>query len=260
MKWIYNELSMRKLRVCLSLLTSVFVVSALSSCSFADIVWETEFNDGDVINNGTVVTTLAADVTLNTQVIGNAPPGFGDPSHFIVLNGPQGNETGYLDLNMNTDENNRNDELRLTFNFSNAVTNLSFNVLDVDSNSWDDGVEIFFNGTSNLRDFAAYYTLPNPTSYVELDNEANMHGFEGAGSNSGANEEFGNIAVDFGNLAINSLEFRYFSTDDAPADPGAQFIGFSDFSFVRAVPEPPIWAMIGIVALGIGLTRRRKNA
>ncbi len=95
--------------------------------------------------------------------------------------------------------------------------------------TFDDGVEIYADGMNvkNLPD-VQITTGEN----VFEDNESYMNGFEGRG-NTGANNnsEGGNINLNFGNTEVSSLEFKYFSTDDAISNPGSQKIGLSDFGF-----------------------------
>ena len=107
------------------------------------------------------------------------------------------------------------DLIKLSLDFNQAATGLTFKVLDVDqsnSNTFDDGVEI------TLED------------NVLADNETYMDGFEGRGNTNNLSET-GNIRLNFGNTEVSVLEIQYFSTDDAVSNPGSQRIGISDLSF-----------------------------
>ena len=232
-----------------------------SSQARADLIWEDHFSNNDTINNGTVVNTGGIDITINTGVTGDptAPRG----EHFLYRDGPAGNHTGYLDLNMDTDEDNRNDQLCIDFIFGNGgAQDLQFSVLDIDFGSWDDGVEIQYTSTTgggDVRDDPSIYMLPTGTTTVFLDNEANMHGFEGGNTNAGANDEWGNLGLDFTGQTVTSINIKLFSTDDAAANPGAQFIGISDFTFTpTTAPEPSAFLLL-LTGMG-GVAWRRPNS
>ncbi len=232
-------------------------VLCLSGPARADLVWEDQFTDGDVISSGTVVNTPGLDVTITNSITGNptAPRG----NFFLYRDGPAGNHTGYLDMNMDTDQNNRNDQLFISFAFGGmGADNLQLSLLDIDTGSWDDGVEIQYTSTTgagDVRDDPSLYSLPPGFRTVFLDNEANMHGFEGGNANAGVTDEWGNLALDFTGLTITSLSITFFSTDDAASDPGAQFIGISDFGFTAATPEPSSLSLL-LLAMAIVAVRR----
>ncbi len=200
-------------------------------------------------------------ITIDTGATGNATAPRGN--HFMFLDGPAGNHSGYFDLNLDTDEDNRNDQLCVDFIFDTPVDGLQFSFLDIDSGGWDDGVEIQFTSTTgggDVRDDPSIYTLPTGPTTVFLDNEANVHGFEGGAGNAGANDVFGNLDLDFTGHSVTSISIKFFSTDDAPANPGAQFIGLSDFQFTAA-PEPSSFLLLltGIGGIGLHRPRRRRT-
>jgi hypothetical protein len=240
------------------------LTALVTSCANADLVWEDEFTATTAIASGTVVNSSNIATTITTSVTGNATAPRGD--HFMYRDALAGNHNGYFDMNMDTDQNNRNDELEVTFSFSDfGVADLELSVLDIDFGSWDDGVEIsyttFGGGGGDVRDDASLYTLPTGTTTVFLDNEANMHGFEGGFRNADVTETVGNLDLDFSGLNVTSLTLTFFSTDDAAADPGAQFIGISDFTFTAATPEPSAFILLLAAIGGISTSRpRRRNS
>ncbi len=218
-----------------------------------DLLWESHFADEDAITNGSSVMAGSTLVTFLTQVVSDSDGGTFDlvaersASFFSFESGTTGNHTGYLEMTFNNENNDPADYLELTMNFFAPVTNLRFSVLDIDgspASSWDDGVEIFYNGI-NVRTDPSLYSLG---SIVFLDNETYMDGFESGTTSAAANEVTGNINLDFGALDINSIMIRYRSTDDAVANPASQFIGISDLVFnPTAIPEPG--GMVAVVAL-----------
>jgi hypothetical protein len=236
----------------------LFVLLAMTQAR-ADLIWEDHFSNNDTVSDGTVINTGGIDITIDTGVTGDptAPRG----QHFMYRDGPEGNHTGYLDLNLDTDEDNRNDQLCLDFTFGNGgAQDLQFSIIDIDSGSWDDGIEIQYTsitGGGDVRDDPSIYSLPTGTTTVFLDNEPNMHGFEGGAGNSGSANDWGTLGLDFTGQIVTSISIKFFSTDDAAADPGAQFIGITDFIFTSATPEPSAFILM-LAGMG-GLTYRRPN-
>jgi hypothetical protein len=135
---------------------------------------------------------------------------------------------------------------------------LQFSLLDIDGSpsfAWDDGVEVFFNGT-NVKTNPALYTYG---AAVFLDNESYMDGFEAGTLSASSTETTGNINFDFGLQEINSIRIRYFSTDDPNSNPASQFIGISDLAFnSTAIPEPQS-LLPCLVMLASGLARIRRT-
>ncbi len=219
----------------------------------ADLVWENYYADEQSIVDGTVLSTPSGiDVAIDRLVYsdsdgGTFDLGLYDNADFLTFEAGQlGGHFGLLEASFNNQNNDPADFLELVLTFSAAVTNLQFSLLDVDSGSWDDGIEVFYNGSLNARDNPAFYALGSTNG---LDNESYMHGFEGYGSSAAGSGTQGNIDFDFGQTAITTLRIRYFSTDDADSNPGGQRVGLSDLSFGTTVNEPPALAMVGLFAI-----------
>ncbi len=230
----------------------------------ADLVWENFFTDEQSIGDGTVLNTGSGiNVTINRVVFSDSDGGtfdlglYDNSDYFTFESGQQGGHFGFLEATFDNQNNDPADYLELTLLFSVAISNLNFSLLDVDSGSWDDAVEVFYNGSLNARDNASFYTLGSTNI---LDNETYMHGFEGNGSGANFDETIGNIDFHFGATQITSVRIKYFSTDDADLDPGGQRLGVSDLSFTKAVPEPSAVAMMGVFAsAGLIVVRSRKR-
>ncbi len=194
---------------------------------FAD---ESAVATGSKLNLGNGVTA-----TINWQIItdgGSFTPHAGE-NYVSFESGKTGNHTGYLSLGFNNSEDDPNDLIKLSLDFGKAVTGLTFKVLDVDQSAgktFDDGVEIYVNNEVNVKSLSGVEITTGDNVFA--DNETYMDGFEGRG-NAGANNssEGGNINLNFGSTEVSSLEIRYFSTDDAIANPGSQKIGLSDLFF-----------------------------
>lgn len=166
--------------------------------------------------------TLTVDWNIQTDG-GNFVPRNGND--FVSYEqGTKGGDTGYLRLGFDNDAPDPNDLIKVSLRFSEAVVGLNFSVLDVDSGSFDDAVEIFVDGV-NLRDTPDAYTLGGDS--VKLDNEGYMNGFEGrrGAENSSTSA---NIQLDFGSNAVSEVDILYFSTNDPDYDPSRQSIGIGD--------------------------------
>ena len=151
--------------------------------------------------------------------------------------------------------------MSFTISFDIAVSGLQFAVLDVDSGGsvqWDDGVEVTYNGGLNVRSTPSLYTLPGGTPTVAEDNEAGYEGFEGwNGRSAGSTETTGNVVFDFGATPVTEVTVRYFSTDDATANPSGQIIGLSDLTFLPT-PEPDTGVLLAFGLVLLAASRRRR--
>jgi hypothetical protein len=115
------------------------------------------------------------------------------------------------------------------------------------------------NGGSNIRDDPSLYSLPSvATPTIALDNEPGYEGFEGwTGRTATDTETTGNLDVDFGAIGVNEFTIRFFSTDDAQADPAGQRIGLSDL--VWLVPEPSTGTSLGLGLVLLSYRCRRNR-
>ena len=198
------------------------------------IVWENlAFADegavatGSQLNLGNGITA-----TVNWEVItdGGSFASHAGEDYVSFDDDTLGNHTGYLSLGFNNGNDDPDDLIKLSLDFNQAVTGLTFKVLDVDqsnSNTFDDGVEIYADGV-NIKELSGVEITLGDNVFA--DNETYMNGFEGRG-NANNLSETGNIGLNFGNTEVSVLEIQYFSTDDAVSNPGSQRIGISDLSF-----------------------------
>lgn len=226
------------------MLVSLHCVAAPGRVAEANIVWENYgFTDGQAIAGGTTfaasggtgVTIGRSEFSDNDGGTFDLTPG-GNADFATFQAGELGAHLGYLELSFDNENDDPVDYVEFSLNFDSAVTDLQFSLLDIDGNrSRDDAVEVYYNGTNNVRDNPAILALTGP--YVIPDLKPYMHGWESIGRNAGSGQTRGNIDFVFGSLAITSLTIRYFSTDDPRPNPSAQQIGLSDLAFTEAVPE-----------------------
>lgn len=236
----------------------------LACAVHADLAWETVFADEQVVNNGGQVTGGGTTVTFNTLAFSDSDGGSFDlgpgrnASSFSFESGVTGNHTGYVELSFDNENDDPADYLELGMTFGRPLTGFQFSILDLDATAglnWDDGVEVLVNGV-NVRTNPAWYTMG---SAVQLDGKTYLDGFEAGTLSAASNQTIGNVNFNFGSLNVNSLLVRYRSTDDAIANPSAQFVGISDLSFVLApVPEPGGLPALAIATAAAAMLRGRE--
>ena len=75
---------------------------------------------------------------------------------------------------------------------------------------------------------------------------------------AGRAQDDANIDLDLGSTVIDSVTIRYFSTDDAPANPSGQLLGITDMSWTP-VPDPGTGLLVtlGLMAMATGRRTRR---
>jgi len=243
----------RTLLIALLLVSGSSLIAA--SPSRASLVWEQHYSDEDALADGSSINTGGTTVTFDRTVFSDNTfftfdlDPYINSDYFTFEAGELGAHTGYLELSMDNQNDDPDDYLELALNFADSVTNLQFSLLDIDSGSWDDGVEVFYNGSNSVRDNPAIAAVLG--SAVAEDNETYMNGWEGIGTGADNDETTGNIDFDFGSLHVDSLTIRYFSTDDADSNPDGQRAGISDLSFTAATPEPSQIACVMIFACGL---------
>ncbi len=253
---------MCKLFRLLALCTSLSVTAA-AECR-GDIVWESlGWTDEQAVASGTELTNVNNRVTLNWLAFSDSDGGTYDlsvgrnTSFLTYESGITGNHAGYLEMSFDNQNDDPADYLELQMNFFYPTVGLQFSLLDVDrglGNSFADGVEVFYNGI-NVRTNPALFAFG---SDVALDNESYLNGFEGIDTAT-TTATSGNINFDFGATVVNSLTIRYRSSDDAQANPVAQFIGISDMVYT-SIPEPAMWGCLAAIGLGMGTLLRRRVA
>ncbi|MCA9076410.1 MAG: hypothetical protein KDA93_15385 [Planctomycetaceae bacterium] len=240
----------------LALLLGVDFCNAQSA--LADIVWEDHFSDEATVDGSSFTTSTGAKVNIGTSVYSDSDGGTydlalynGNSDYITFESGQLGAHNGYIEMAFDNENDDWADYVEITLTFDRYIENLEFSLLDIDSGTWDDGIEVYYNAERNARDNGTISVTTNSTNGV--DNESYMHGWEGYGSNAASNQTIGNMDFDFGSLRINYLRIRYFSTDDADNNPGGQLGGISDMTFTNAVPEARSTALLMVFCLLTGM-------
>lgn len=156
-------------------------------------------------------------------------------SSFVrYASGPIGGKNDIIEIRFDNDSNDPGDYVQVNYVFSNAEYGFGYTILDVDEGTWADGVEIIVNGTINLKSEPDWWSFENAgASTLAEDDESYFDGFEGVNGNADNTENTGNLIVNLAGVPVTSVQFRFFSTDDADANPGGQKVGFSDLLIQR---------------------------
>ncbi|MEM8963678.1 MAG: GEVED domain-containing protein, partial [Acidobacteriota bacterium] len=214
----------------LLVMTMVAIGAVPVAAQTSTIGWdELGIADEAAIPTGTTFSDGGTEMTITWSTVtdgGSFVAAFG--ADFLSYEaGSQGGEVGNACMGFNNGNDDPDDKVILSLGFSPPVTGLTLSLLDVDSGTFDDGVEIFANGV-NQRNSAAVVSIG---SAVALDNETYMQGYEGIGTPVGTTSPNGNIDLDFTTTAMTTFRVEFFSTDDANANPGGQLVCLTDLDF-----------------------------
>jgi hypothetical protein len=241
-----------------------------SSAAATTLVWESEFAD-DADISGAVVSTADAQVNILTTVVSDNDSGGNDLSpfgsntlFFKADHGTQGTHAGFAFMGFDNLHDDPADYLEMTLLFSLPVKQLTFSLMDIDqraqggSSDFSDGLVVTYNGGVNVIGTPALYTL-GPNVIVGDEGFGEFEGLaHGDGEATFSNSTDSNMDFDFGAISVSSITLRYFSTDDAPANPSGQLMGISDLSWTPT-PEPGTGALLGIGLFALALLRRRPS-
>lgn len=207
----------------------------LADAQISTLAWEDlGFADESGIPSGSVFVVDGVEIALtwNVTIVGGTFVAYSGDDYVSFEESEQGGHIGYATLGFDNSHNDPRDVIEVVLTFTPSVTGLNFKILDIDAQSWDDGVEVFYNDNTNIKSNPSLYTKG---SKVLDDNETYMDGFESVPPSVHASSTDGNLNIDFGSENVISVRIRYFSTDDANANPGGQLIGISDIGFDNPV-------------------------
>ena len=201
------------------LLLATLLVSGPALAQTTTFDWNTlGLSDSDAITSGAVVNSADGSTTVTldwTTVIsgGSFVPFDGlDYVSFETLNG---GEFNVVDMGFDNSSADSNDRIIVTLTFSRAVTGLAFDLLDIDSGSWWDSVEVFADG-ANIRTVDSgsstgsdYVSTIGP--FVAQDTQPAVNGWQATGfTDAAANDTSGNMSLDFGGTAVTANTYRVF--------------------------------------------------
>lgn len=231
-----------------------------------DLIWEDQGLTNAVgIASGSTFQYNGAQVALTWSVTNSGSdtivPAYG--SNYVSYQaGMEGGHVGHALIGFDVSDDDYRNYVTLKFSFSTAQTNLAFSLLDIDYGTWDDGVEVTYNGTNNIigsdPSIWSYAQTNASLRTVVTDNKWYIIGFEGTVGGAATNQNYGNLDLDFSGIAISDVTIRYFCTGDGRDDPGSQKIGISDL-LVTEVPEPAVVFALAMGCVGILASRRRAS-
>lgn len=207
------------------------------------IIWENQGQANDTsYTDGSVASAGGIDMTTEWYTVtdgGIFIPGAA--SDFVTINtGTIGAQSGNLFLSFRNSRDDPDDKIILEFTFSQAVTELSFSVLDIDYDEPDDlqdFIEVEYhtgdNNWINLTTQTALWSLGG--NALVRDNEFFGEGWEGDLSASSTSVD-GNLDIDFASVLVKAFRVRYFSGDDEPYPNTHQETAISDLSFLPPGP------------------------
>ncbi len=213
----------------------------LADAQISTLVWEDlGFADESGIPSGSVFVVDGVEIALtwNVTIVGGTFVAYSGDDYVSFEESEQGGHIGYATIGFDNSNNDPRDVIEVVLTFTPSVTGLNFKILDIDAQSWDDGVEVFYNDNTNIKSNPSLYTKGSKVLY---DNETYMDGFESVPPSVHASSTDGNLNIDFGSENVIAVRIRYFSTDDANANPGGQLIGISDIGFDFPVTLPVPW-------------------
>lgn len=247
----------RRARPALALMAAALALPLAARAQ--NLIWENQgMTNAFGISSGSTYNYNGATVTLtwSTNTDGGTFAYAYGSNYVSYQAGMEGGHMGHVLLGFDNSNNDPDDWIELTLTFSATQTNLAFSVLDIDTGSWDDGVEILYNGT-NVRNNSSVWSYAQTDSglrTVSTDNEFGFTGWEGINGAAATNQNYGNLNLNFNGIGVNTIRIRFFSTDDANSNPGSQKIGISD---LYVVPEPPALVAAALIPLLLLLARRR---
>ena len=147
-----------------------------------------------------------------------------------------GNIGGSLLMNFDNSSYDPGDKLTTQIALNRAVTGLQFTITDIDSASWIDAIEVYYdtgNGVwQNAATNTAFFTAGAAATRT---NDATVNGWRGT-ANVDAAQTTGNIVFNFGSTLVQRVRIVYFSYT-GNGDPGGQAAGISDLTFNRAFAD-----------------------
>ena len=220
----------------LVMLAVVALAPTTAHAQSEDIDWA----DASVASQGSLpsgTTVLGSDgtqatITWSSQSVAPSTfvPEF-SPTFVSYFSGTIGGAPSPLLMSFNNSAYDPNDRITITITLDRAVNGLEFSLGDIDSGSFADAVEVYYDdntagGFTNAATNTAFWTTG---SAVTRTNDAVVDGWRGtAGSATTATD--GNVNFDFGAQAVQRIQIVYFSYTGT-GDPVGQFLGISDFTY-----------------------------
>ena len=178
-------------------------------------------------SDGTVATVTWSS---QTQGAGSFDPAFA-PTFVSYFSGTIGSGPSPLLLSFDNSSYDPRDKITVDITLSRAVTGLNFSLGDIDSGSFADAVEIYYDDDSSgsFTNAATNTIFWSTGSSVTRTNDTTVNGWRGT-AGSATTSTNGNVNMDFGSQAVQRIRIVYFSYTGT-GDPTAQFAGVSDLNY-----------------------------
>lgn len=199
----------------------------------------TNIGSGSLINCGVTISTTGGIFALTGGGTGTQTPTV-SAATFVVDASSAVNQIT-MDFASNTDV------TTITYNFSGLISNVSFNVADIDksnatSNTYYDQVVITAsNGFTTFNPTLTKRDASDPNFLTISGNTATASTVSGQGGNSASTsaDQKGTVIANFGGAVISSVTIQYKNGPGAQANPAAQAIAIGNLSFTVEPIAPP---------------------
>lgn len=173
-------------------------------------------------------------LTWSTATNGGVAPTY--PNYLVYYSGQIGTITSQLLFNFNNVAYDPTDKVTAEVSMATAVTGLSFKLTDIDSGTFVDAVEVYYdtgNGTwQNAAATAAFWTAGTA---ITRTNNTTVNGWRGT-ANSAQTSAAGELSLNFGTTTVKRIRIVYFSYTGT-GDPTDQYMGFGGLTYTT--PPPP---------------------
>jgi hypothetical protein len=251
--------------------TLILWLAASTSVLAQDLIWENQgLTDENTITSGSTFAYNGATVTFTWTVVDDGgfatyPGGSGSTgggNDYVTYEASQeGGHTGLVLLAFDNAAYDPDDYIQVVLTFSTPQSGLAFSLLDIDSDGWDDNVQLFARpaggsfvntvGFPQVWDFAQ----SNTSLRTVEENDEPLSGWEGTRDRSSPSDNWGNVDLNFEGISIDAIALRFRSTDDFGGDPGGQKIGISDLTVIPEA-ETYLAALALLAFLGWAQWRR----
>jgi hypothetical protein len=221
--------------------------------------------------NGSITVTITGDAnyfTYITQTLSGKTYIFTNHNTYFTSDMPQSTNTltggispaeNSLRLDLNWSTNTQRIQITVTFNnYTNGVTNLNFQIFDVDrngggptENTYVDQITNLYGTYTNSAPFAPEIFANSPSNVVVGSGLTEyLYGTNQAVSTTSN----GNVIINFSTNLVDSFSFTYGNDPSAQGNPAQQFISLYDFSITPLTRVPEVHpsvvaaAMCGLMA------------
>lgn len=239
MNWVGGRMK-RMLSLCMMLIPAVvFLLPANVQAQSEDIDWA----DAGAPSQGTLpspttvtgsdgtTATISRTVTTSGSSTFTAPFASDFLSYFSGQIGGAANGQSPVLLNFNNSQFDPLDRITVDIVLSRAVTDLNFELSDIDTGNFVDALEVFYDddltgGFTNAANNTALWSI-GPS--VARTNDGTLNGWIGDDPSDQFTTD-GDVAFDFNGTSVRRIRIVYFSYTGT-GDPGSQFASISDLRY-----------------------------